>query len=902
MDQKTKYNNESSSQQIQLADMIGVVRKRKWVVIIFFLVVVTIVTIHSFTRIPLYKATSQVLIERPFLSDQDLEKSMIRESRLSEEYYTTQIKLLSNRNLAHDVIGSLELWKDYESIGIDVTGLMASAKTAEGMPVNSGELSGLVGTDAFGEVQKQQISWLMVDWYLSNLYISPVKDSHLINIGFKSTTPNIAFRVANAHAKAFVEKNVQMKYLEYKGSLRWLNSQLDEQKNKVAKSERAIHTYKEKQDTVSFEGQENVVSSKFIELNNLYIQASKETIKKQAAYNQLESFSIDEDIFSLPEIKQDSVIKVLRGRMVDLKARKIEMISIYRDKHPKRLEIDSSIKQLELEIADEVQRVKKSVKAELDRAVAFEKSIEKQLDEHKKLTMSLHRKSIDYGVLQREAESNQNIYEKLLQEVGEVGLISNTNRNNISITYAAELPVSPLPSKRKTNILLAIVLGLGCGVGLVFFFEFIDNTVRTSEDVTKRLGIPMLGMVPYDKSLEGGTETTFLQEVSRIEDTTIVGDDSSGVQDYYYGGDVSTGLVHRLPLMQPGMLGQVIMVESSTSGEGKSTILARTAIKLARGGLSVVVVDGDLQHPSMHNIFGLDGTGEHGLATAMANVLGCQIDEGTLDKYSVADLFYLIGLRKQSGRLLIKSDTQTITAVFDKGCLFYLQSHDVPVARLGTTLLKGGFITDSQLEDALDRNKRTGQPLGYILLNAGFVNQEQLKGPLKLQMEEGLQRLFSWKHGNFSFESGGIEDYEDKRIRFAEDYTQTINQLSHMGGSRFVEKEVLLSITSLDEPNLSVLPAGERNLSSVDLRQTTLLAKFLEVLKQRYNVVLVDAPPILETMNAIQPVLSLVDGVIFVIKAGQVSFKNVNEAVNCIKESQTSIIGTVLNEVKAGLR
>jgi hypothetical protein len=285
----------------------------------------------------------------------------------------------------------------------------------------------------------------------------------------------------------------------------------------------------------------------------------------------------------------------------------------------------------------------------------------------------------------------------------------------------------------------------------------------------------------------------------------------------------------------------------------------------------------------------------------MSDVLSWKIRKGSLDKCSVDDLFSLIALKKQSGRLIIKNETKSITAVFDKGCLLYLQNQDIPSAnRLGTMLLRGGFITESQLKDALDRNQRTGQPLGYILVNAGYINQGQLQGPLKLQMEEHLHKLFSWKQGTFAFEPGSVETYEDKRIYFQEDYTPIINHLGRMAGSRLLESEILSYVKPVDEPNLSLLPAGTGSTKPDSLLYFTLLAKFLDILKQRFNVVLVDAPPILETMSSVKPLFSLVDGVIFVVKSGHASVKVINEATNCIKEAQTKIIGAVLNQVKAG--
>lgn len=240
-----------------------------------------------------------------------------------------------------------------------------------------------------------------------------------------------------------------------------------------------------------------------------------------------------------------------------------------------------------------------------------------------------------------------------------------------------------------------------------------------------------------------------------------------------------------------------------------------------------------------------------------------------------------------------------MTAVFDNGRLFHIQSKDFPIEnRLGTMLLRGGFIAEDQLKDALERNQRTGQPLGYILINAGYINQAQLQGPLKLQMEEHLQKLFSWKYGTFTFEPGRVETYEDKRIYFGEDYTAIINRLSRMAGSKLLEKEVLSYVRSVHDQNLSLLPAGTGHPRFDSLVYFKILAKFFEILKQRYDVVLVDAPPLLDTMSAALPLLSLVDGVIFVVKSGQASVDVINRAIDSIKESKANIIGAILNQVK----
>ena len=211
--------------------------------------------------------------------------------------------------------------------------------------------------------------------------------------------------------------------------------------------------------------------------------------------------------------------------------------------------------------------------------------------------------------------------------------------------------------------------------------------------------------------------------------------------------------------MQSERSGQLFIVESATSGEGKTTVLSKTAVNLAKEGFRVLMVDADLYQPSLHRLFGLSNNGDGGLANSTVKTLSMKIRKGNLDKYTMDDIFFLIGLKRESGTLTITDNSNTtITAFFENGCLFHLQSQNIPSAnRLGTMLLRGGFITESQLKDALDRNQRTGQPLGYILINAGYIRSEQLRGPTKLQMEEQLQKLFSWKQGTFVFKPDRIE-------------------------------------------------------------------------------------------------------------------------------------------------
>lgn len=801
------------SRQVHLTDCLNIIRKYKWVVIIFFLIVVSAVTAITLYTTPVYRATAQIIIERrpSFTSTMTNVTEM---DTFDANYHQTQYNLLMSRSLARQVIENLKLYDSSEA---------------------------------------EMPSWF-VDWYLSNLQIVPLRDTHLININFLSESPETAARIANAHAHAFIDRNIQLQRLTSHRALDWLKAQLLNQKMRVGSSQRAVYEYK---------------------------------------YNKLKSFSPgDESIFSLPEVMESYVIQDLRTQSSELKVQRLEMSTKYGPKYPKIVEIDSNIMRLENKFTEEVHRIRDSIKAELDRIVALERVAQQNQDFQQRKSVSPE-KAINYGMLQLEAESDQTIYDILLKHSKEISLTGNMERDNIRLVDKAELPLFPSKPKVFLNISLAVVLGLTFGAGLAFFLEYMDKTVKTPEDIMQHLGLSVLGMVPYDKSLRKNKMLALPPVESYYSQDRF--------KEGYYKYDVSYGLIAKLPLMQSQASGQVFLVESTVAGEGKSTVLAKSAISLANGVTRVIMVDADLQRPSLHRLFGVETGRENGLMNAMERIMSQELRKGTLNEYSIDDLFTLIALKKQSGQLIITNDTQSMNAVFKNGRLFHIQNQDIPNAnQLGSILIREGIITEIQLKDALERNLRTGQPLGYILINAGYINQNQLRGPLKLQIEDRLQKLFSWKQGNFVFKPGRVERYEDKRIYFEEDYTSLINHLGFLGGSRLIEKEIFSYIESVSEPNLSLLPAGIGNIKFDGSLYYALLSKFLTILKQHYDIVLIDAPPFQDAASSITSMLPLVDGVIFVIKAGKASIECINKATTHIRGVNSNIIGVVLNQTKLG--
>ncbi|WP_347272756.1 DUF4388 domain-containing protein [Candidatus Kuenenia sp.] len=848
MNQNNEFNNTFGGKpfngDVHLTDYLNIIRKHIWILVIFFTAVVSVVTYLSFTVTPVYKATTQIIIDnkKSFMEEM---ADVMRIDATDKEYYQTQYKLLASRSLAKQVIQENELWEVFYD------NVPEKRVSFEGISDNNDAESSLTSSNDL-------VTSEMIDWYLKNLQIEPIRETHLVNISFSNKSPETSARVANAHAHAFIERNSQIQRMSSQQALDWLKSQIQGQKAKVGSSQRAACQYK---------------------------------------YEQLGSFSLDdENIFLFPEVAQNPVIQDLRAQLATLNAWVLEKSTKYGHNHPKMIEANASIKKLEQGMMDEIRAVRSSVKTELDRIVALELSIQQYEGINRQMSEYNHGKAINYNMANLEAETDQEIYDILIKQASEIGLTGNMKKDSIRVVDKAEAPLFPSKPRKKLNVLLAVVVGLTFGTCLVFFREYMDNTVKTQEEIVQCTSMPVLGTIPYMKLLKKEGVRAFSGNGKPPGQKNQKG-------GYYYRSN-SDCIINRLPFMQTGMSGQTMMVGSATPGEGKTTVLAKLAVSMAKGGLRVIMVDADVYNPNLSNLFGSidnENAENAGMSNAMEKIQSWQIQDGSLCNCSVDDLFSLIALKKLSGELTISNELQKITTIFENGNLFHIDNEDTPFAnRLGTMLLRGGFINETQLKDAMERNQRTKLPLGYILINAGYINQEQLKGPLKLQIEEHLQKLFSWKEGTYSFKPGSIETYEDKRVFFQEDFTPVINRLGRFGGSRLLEREILSNVTTLNGSNISLLRFGTGEIFPEGRMYFQLFEKFLNLLKQRYDVVLIDTPPLLNATGGVAPLLPLADGVILVVKSGHVTVGEVDQATAIIKETKTKLLGTIMNYTETG--
>jgi len=546
--------------EIHLLDRLQSLYRYRWISTATFLLVLTGAIAYAWTRTPLYRATARLLIEREDERSLAMEGVGLTTTSSSwdyyqdpEPYYQTQYRILSGRDLATRVVATL---------GTD--GLQALADRPQ-EPVGASELVGVV---------------------MGRVSVSPVKASNLVDVSFVDRNREMAATVANRLAEEYVAQNFDLRQQDMARSLEWLGDELVRQKQLVEASERAMAEYREREDALSLEDRQNIVIDRLNRLNEAATDARTSRAQKESLYRQVQALGPSVSADTLPEIFQNEFIQAIRLQLATLDRQKAQLAERYGDRHPEILTVSAQIADTTRHLRQEVNRAVEAIRQDYEAARLREDSLAQELDIQKDLASDLDRKSVAYTVLARDAESNRELYQSLLRREKELQVLANSRGNNVRLVEAAPVPGAPFsPDMRRTTILGSLV-GVLLAVGLALGLDHLDDTVRTPDDVTRKLGLPFLGTIPAVRAAMG-------QPVL------------SGPSDF---AEAVRSLRTSVALNTTGAGTAIVMVTSAQPLEGKTTTACNLAMALAHGGARVLLVDADLRRPGVHTAMGLENT------------------------------------------------------------------------------------------------------------------------------------------------------------------------------------------------------------------------------------------------------------------------------------------------------
>lgn len=574
-------------EDIHLRDYLHVLLRRKWTVITFFTVVVTTVLIATFLTKPTYRSTAIIKIDKENPNVLAF-KDVYAIERMEDDYYQTQYKILKSRNLARRVIRATVLDQHPEFVGKDnlIKKAEANSSFLSDLPENSN-----TGNSENGVDQK------IIDGFLSKVTIEPQQRSRLVKVSFDSFIPALSAKVTNAIARSFIDFNFESKFNASQQARDWLEKQLDDMKAKVEGSEEKLNEYASKKGIIFVtEGDtgdgknkqaQNIVTKKLAELSTHLVEATADRISREALHRE----SQQGDIGSSSIVLSSSLIQTLKKESASMEAEYSQLSKVYKPDYPKMIRLEEQINRLKIRIDDETKRIISGIKKDFEAALKRENYLKATLENYKKEVLDFNDKMVQYQILKRETETNRELYNSLLQRLKETGISASLTASNIQILDRAEVPRSPYKPNKKMNLLLAIITGLFGGIGLAFFVEYLDSTVKTPDDVEKRVLLPSLGLVP-----------NFAKHGSKNIKLITLEDKKSPLSEAYRS--IGTYIQFSTAVKPP----RTILITSPRQGEGKTTTALNTAISLANSYGKGIIVDADLRRPSLHKLFDLDNS------------------------------------------------------------------------------------------------------------------------------------------------------------------------------------------------------------------------------------------------------------------------------------------------------
>lgn len=595
-------------QKVHLRDYFRILIKRKSTVFTFFIITVTVVTIGTFTITPVYKASTQILIEKT--ESNPLEATQF--VRYDPVFLNTQYEIIRSFNVAKSVVEVLLL----DTVYVDYffpkqkSGFLKSIRDminkSSAWILNFLEIAdkSAAKTDSFIETTKSEKSSRSDDItrYLSQtVEVEPVRNTQIVTISFSEKNPVLAKMIANNFAKAYMDEVLEINMSSSSRTMEWMTKKADEERIKLEKSERVLQKYLRDKDIITIENKITILPQKLQEFSsNLSLLTTKkerlgEIIKKIDKLKKTPS-----QLEALSPFSSNTVLQALNSKILEVDKKIEELSKKYGRKHPSMIKALSEKSLLSAKRKQEFNRLIKSIKNDYELAKANETNLKRLLTDTKKEALHLNENFIQHSILKREVDTNRLLYQSLVQELKKLSLSNQSQTINVWVIEKAQTPEFPDKPKKKINLLLGIIVGLFGGFGLAFFIEYLDNTVKSAEEVENKTDLPVLGSIQRHKDKKIDTE-----RVVQLEPKSIISESYKAIR---------TSILLSSADKPPKKL----LMTSMSPGEGKTTVSLNLATTIADNNYKVVLLDCDFRKANIHRIFNIQNI--NGLSTFLAGV------------------------------------------------------------------------------------------------------------------------------------------------------------------------------------------------------------------------------------------------------------------------------------------
>jgi polysaccharide biosynthesis transport protein len=597
-----------------------VVRKRKLVIAVIAVLVTTVVTVEVFRSKSIYQAMTTIEVgkERTMMRSGDV---VIQTDEMDDTYLVslgmkTKMRLLQSRPLLEDVVVNLKLdqnpkfldvttkksmWEAMQSIG-------SKFRPQEARPAAPPAVQTLLAAQSDAPRSREESARLSpyVDVLAANLSAEPLADTRMMVVSFTHTDPVIAADVVDNIAQVFIKRSFENKTESYTSTSNWLERSTRELKAKVEQAEQALANYSRENNIYSTDGKENLAIDKLSRLHDQATRAETDRILKQSLYEEVQAGRADK----LPEAFIEARTAELKKKLGELTVQLAQLDATYGPKNPRVIELKQQLAAIQQQVDESRHGLEEKLKADYQRSVRDEQSLKAALERAKTEAAQQNQAAIQYSLLKQDVETAKQLYTDFLQKMNQTKIQEHEQHNNLKMIDPPQVPVAPLGPNRARTILIGFLLSLVAGVGLVLFLEYLDNTVKTVEDVARYAQLPALSVIPalsgrrsrrhLSNGDKRGAALTLKEAAPLNRDLLATLDSRSSAAEAYRALRTSVLLSS---VDQPPKL---LLVTSGQPGEGKTTTAINTAISLAQLGGSVLIIDCDMRKPSVHKVLGIE--------------------------------------------------------------------------------------------------------------------------------------------------------------------------------------------------------------------------------------------------------------------------------------------------------
>jgi capsular exopolysaccharide synthesis family protein len=603
---------------ISLQDYWRVLRKRLYLIAIFCFGTVLATALVISIMTPIYTAESTLLIERHPPQVLNI-REVLSEPLLpldEDEFYKTQYAILQSRTLA--------AW-GIQAQGLEKNRLLTGEGRGEGFVAR-------LWAEAKGWITEQEwarrffpsppradgdnrpgVKPALIDSYMGMLEIKPLQRTRLVKIAFNTPDPELSAHLANTHAQAYIQQGLGLRTRASEEAQHFLEEKLVGLKRRIETSEAALNRYRRDRKiislydwdrkNISLDDKENIVVERLADLNRRLTEAEADRIALEAQVHLIRKRDYD----SLPAVINSALIRSLKEQLARLEGEYAYLSTQFRPGYPRLDQLNAQVEESQRRLRQEIQRTVAGIESSYFAADAKEKALRAKMEEQKAAALGLKDASVQYAILAREVDTNRQLYDSVLQRMKETGVAAELRTSNVSIIDQAEPPRAPSKPQKKKSLLLSALMGLMGGVGLALFLEYLDNTLKTPEEVERYLRLPNLGVVPDFLRLDWQRHASrrLPSNPAQIPSSLASGAQLAPVPIKHPLSVVTEAyrmLRAAILLSRAGESPRTVLFTSSIPGEGKTVTAISIAILFSQMGVRVLVIDADLRRPGCHRV------------------------------------------------------------------------------------------------------------------------------------------------------------------------------------------------------------------------------------------------------------------------------------------------------------